>query len=69
MWQVNDLSFLSSLQQDCLTMSRRIVPSSMGLGLSIILFTFMFLPTFIILLAVVVFFLFAYPKLRGSSAH
>lgn len=36
------------------------------LGLSIFLFTFMFLPTFVILLAVVVFFALAYPRLRKS---
>ena len=35
-------------------------------GLSIFLFIFMFLPTFIVLLAVVAFFLFAYPRLRKT---
>lgn len=49
-------------------MPRRIVPSSMALGLSIFLFTFMFLPTFVVLMAVVVFFLFVYPRLRKSVA-
>lgn len=48
-------------------MPRRIVPSSMALGLSVFLFTFMFLPTFIVLMAVVVFFLFVYPRLRTSA--
>lgn len=37
-------------------------------GLSVVLFTFMFLPTFLILLAVVVFFVLAYPRLRKSYA-
>lgn len=36
------------------------------LGLSIFLFIFMFLPTFVILLAVVVFFGLVYPRLRKS---
>lgn len=37
------------------------------LGLSLVLFTFMFLPTFLVLLAVVVFFLLAYPRLRKGA--
>jgi len=36
-------------------------------GLSVFLFIFMFLPTFIVLLAVVIFFFFVYPRLRKSS--
>ncbi|CAG8246869.1 unnamed protein product [Penicillium nalgiovense] len=36
------------------------------LGLSVFLFIFMFLPTFVILLAVVVFFGLVYPRLRKS---
>ncbi|KAJ6188004.1 hypothetical protein N7519_002912 [Penicillium mononematosum] len=36
------------------------------LGLSVFLFVFMFLPTFVILLAVVVFFGLVYPRLRKS---
>jgi hypothetical protein len=36
------------------------------LGLSVLLFTFMFLPTFLILLAVIVFFVLAYPRIRRS---
>lgn len=39
---------------------------NMAFGLSVFLFTFMFLPTFLILLAVVVFFILAYPRLRKS---
>jgi len=38
------------------------------LGLSVILFTFMFLPTFLVLLAVIVFFVLAYPRIRRSLA-
>lgn len=37
------------------------------LGLSLVLFTFMFLPTFLVLLAVVVFFVLAYPRLRKGA--
>lgn len=36
------------------------------LGLSVLLFTFMFLPTFLILLGVIVFFVLAYPRIRRS---
>lgn len=44
-------------------MARRIFPSqTMAFGLSLFLFTFMFLPTLVILLAVVVFFLIFYPR-------
>lgn len=45
---------------------RSIRGQNITLGLSIFLFTFMFLPTFVILLAVVVFFALAYPRLRKS---
>ncbi|KAJ5652822.1 hypothetical protein N7507_010248 [Penicillium longicatenatum] len=48
-------------------MARRFLQGqNITFGLSMILFTFMFLPTFLILLAVVVFFLLAYPRLRKS---
>ncbi|KAF3402073.1 hypothetical protein F1880_009841 [Penicillium rolfsii] len=40
---------------------------NMAFGLSVFLFTFMFLPTFLILLAVVIFFVLAYPRLRKSD--
>ena len=35
-------------------------------GLSLFLFTFMFLPTFLVLMAVVLFFVLCYPRLRKS---
>lgn len=35
-------------------------------GLSLVIFTFMFLPTLFVLLAVVAFFLLCYPRLRKS---
>ncbi|KAJ5931055.1 hypothetical protein N7466_006548 [Penicillium verhagenii] len=48
-------------------MARRFLQGqNVTFGLSMILFTFMFLPTFLILTAVVVFFLLAYPRLRKS---
>ena len=40
---------------------------TMALGLSVFLFTFMFLPTLLVLLAVVAFFLFCYPRLRKAE--
>lgn len=50
-------------------MARRFLPGhSMALGLSVFLFTFAFLPTLVVLLAVVVFFLFYYPRLRKSDS-
>lgn len=50
-------------------MARRFLQGqNVTFGLSCILFTFMFLPTFLILVAVVVFFLLAYPHLRKSVA-
>lgn len=50
-------------------MARRFLRAqNLTLGLSVFLFTFMFLPTFLVLLAVVAFFLLAYPRLRKSSA-
>ncbi|KAI9933540.1 hypothetical protein ASPWEDRAFT_43364 [Aspergillus wentii DTO 134E9] len=46
-------------------MARRITPShGVALGLSFVLFTFMFLPTLVVLLAVIVFFAVYYPRLR-----
>ncbi|KAJ6138715.1 hypothetical protein N7471_005201 [Penicillium samsonianum] len=39
---------------------------NLTLGLSLFLFIFMFLPTFVILLAVIVFFGLVYPRLRKS---
>ncbi|KAJ5299148.1 hypothetical protein N7476_010705 [Penicillium atrosanguineum] len=49
-------------------MARRFLHGqNLTLGLSVFLFTFMFLPTFLVLLAVVAFFLLAYPWLRKSG--
>lgn len=49
-------------------MARRFLRGQiMAFGLSAFLFTFMFLPTFLILVAVVVFFVLAYPRLRKSN--
>ncbi|KAL4733428.1 hypothetical protein BDV11DRAFT_200155 [Aspergillus similis] len=46
-------------------MVRRLFPGqNLAFGLSLFLFTFMFIPTLVVLLAVVVFFLFYYPQLR-----
>lgn len=51
-------------------MQRKLIPSQgVAFGLSFFLFTFMFLPTLVILLAVVVFFSIYYPKLRKSVDH
>ncbi|KAJ5701140.1 hypothetical protein N7488_008688 [Penicillium malachiteum] len=48
-------------------MARRFLRGqNVAFGLSVFLFIFMFLPTFLILLAVVAFFLLAYPRLRKS---
>lgn len=48
-------------------MGRRYLYSqNFAFGLSLVLFTFMLLPTFLILLAVVIFFVLAYPRLRKS---
>jgi uncharacterized membrane protein len=48
-------------------MARRFLRGqNITLGLSVFLFVFMFLPTFVILLAVVVFFGLIYPRLRTS---
>lgn len=50
-------------------MARRFLGGqNMAFGLSVCLFTFMFLPTFLILLAVVIFFVLAYPRLQKSYA-
>lgn len=46
-------------------MQRRLFPSqSVAFGFSLLLFTFVFLPTLVILLAVMVFFGIYYPRLR-----
>jgi hypothetical protein len=48
-------------------MVRRLFPGqNLAFGFSLFLFTFMVVPTFVVLLAVVVFFLFLYPRLRKS---
>lgn len=48
-------------------MASRFLPGQNAtLALSLFLFTFMFLPTFLVLLAVVAFFLLAYPRLRKT---
>lgn len=48
-----------------LDMMRRLAPAQgVAFGLSLFLFTFMLLPTFLILLAVVVFVAYYYPRLR-----
>ncbi|EAW13471.1 uncharacterized protein ACLA_055180 [Aspergillus clavatus NRRL 1] len=50
-------------------MARRLFPGqNMAFGLSLFLFTFMFLPTLVMLLAVVVFFAVYYPRLRKSTS-
>jgi hypothetical protein len=49
-------------------MARQFLHSqNLAFGLSLVLFTFMLLPTFLILSAVVVFFVLAYPRLRKSD--
>lgn len=40
---------------------------TVAFGLSVFLFTFILLPTLLVLLAVVIIFLFAYPRLRKSD--
>ena len=51
-------------------MARRFFPGqNAALGLSLFLFTFMFLPTLVMLLAVVTFFLFFYPRLTKHDWH
>ncbi|PWY75464.1 hypothetical protein BO70DRAFT_364019 [Aspergillus heteromorphus CBS 117.55] len=52
-------------------MARRFFPAhNAAFGLSVILFLFMFLPTLVVLLAVIVFFLFYYPRLtKPSNEH
>jgi hypothetical protein len=50
------------------SMARQLFPGqNLAFGLSLFLFTFMFIPTLVVLLAVVVFFLFYYPQLRKPS--
>ncbi|KAJ6076061.1 hypothetical protein N7499_008042 [Penicillium canescens] len=50
-------------------MARRFLrEQNITLGLSLVLFVFMFLPTFLILVAVILFFGLAWPRLRGSNA-
>lgn len=52
-----------------MSMASRFLPGQNAtLGLSLFLFTFMFLPTFLVLLAVVAFFLLAYPQMRKAYA-
>ncbi|KAL2832527.1 hypothetical protein BDW59DRAFT_139384 [Aspergillus cavernicola] len=49
-------------------MIKRVFPGqNLAFGLSVFLFTFMFLPTLVVLLAVVIFFLFYYPQLRKAT--
>lgn len=47
--------------------SRFLRGQTAALGLSVVLFTFMLLPTLLVLLAVVAFFLLAYPRLQKSE--
>lgn len=48
-------------------MARRFLGAqNVTLGLSVFLFTFMFMPTLLVLLAVVIFFVLCYPRLRKS---
>jgi cell division septal protein FtsQ len=50
-------------------MARRFLrEQNITLGLSLVLFVFMFLPTFLILVAVILFFVLAWPRLRGSNS-
>jgi hypothetical protein len=50
-------------------MARRFLrEQNITLGLSLVLFVFMFLPTFLILVAVILFFGLAWPRLRGSTS-
>lgn len=50
-------------------MARRFLRGqNLAFGLSVFMFTFMFLPTLLILLAVVIFVIMAYPQLRKSRA-
>ncbi|KAL4874859.1 hypothetical protein BJY04DRAFT_224556 [Aspergillus karnatakaensis] len=51
-------------------MARRLFPGqNLAFGLSLFLFTFMFIPTLVVLLAVVAFFLFVYPRLQNFTPH
>ncbi|KAL4943104.1 hypothetical protein BDV06DRAFT_190678 [Aspergillus oleicola] len=49
-------------------MARRLFPGqNLAFGVTLFLFTFAFVPTLVVLLAVVLFFLVFYPQLRKSS--
>lgn len=51
------------------SMARQLFPGqNLAFGLSLFLFTFMFIPTLVVLLAVVVFFVFYYPQPRKPSS-
>lgn len=58
---------MDALLQSATTIMNRIIPRHVALGLSVVLFTFMFLPTLIVLLAVVLFFVLVYPRLRKAE--
>lgn len=69
LWVIHSASFVypPMIAEPLDLMARRFLPGhSLALGLSVFLFTFIFLPTLMVLLAVVVFFLFYYPRLRKS---
>ena len=66
----SDVLLYKTSPSHAITMPRRVgILSShtMAISLSVFLFTFMFLPTLLVLLAVVVFFLFYYPRLRRAE--
>lgn len=46
-----------------------VLPQSVRLGLSLCLFTTVFLPTLLTMLAVIVFFIFYYPRLRKAGSE
>ncbi|RAH41565.1 uncharacterized protein BO95DRAFT_263904 [Aspergillus brunneoviolaceus CBS 621.78] len=61
-WPKSPVSMLAATLD---LMARRFFPGqNAAFGLSVFLFTFMFLPTLVVLLAVIVFFLFYFPRLR-----
>ncbi|KAL4863544.1 hypothetical protein BDV12DRAFT_202018 [Aspergillus spectabilis] len=65
--QFKDHSYQPMLPTILELMVRRLFPGQdLAFGLSLFLFTFMFIPTLVVLLAVVVFFLFCYPRLQKS---
>lgn len=50
-------------------MARQLLPGHrLAVGLSLFLFTFMFLPTLVVLIAVIVFFLIYYPRWSKSAS-